>query len=269
MRDLKLNTVCEEAHCPNIGECWHHGTATFMILGRRLHARVRVLRRRRTASRRRSIADEPARVADAVAHMALVVRRHHVGRSRRPGRRRRLASSPRRFAQITAPHRTCRVEVLIPDFQGEPSAAARGARRRPGHPEPQHRDRAAAVSDGALGRPLPAHARTARSRARAARRTFRPRPASWSGSARSGDEIVEVLARPAQGGRRDPDASASTCGPQRRPPADGALLPSRRVRRAEAHRARPRLRPRRVGPARAQLVPRARTGRRARRRCDG
>ena len=33
MRELKLNTVCEEAHCPNIGECWHHGTATFMIMG--------------------------------------------------------------------------------------------------------------------------------------------------------------------------------------------------------------------------------------------
>jgi len=33
MRDLGLHTVCEEAQCPNIGECWHHGTATFMILG--------------------------------------------------------------------------------------------------------------------------------------------------------------------------------------------------------------------------------------------
>src|SRR5579864_4992884 len=33
MRGLKLHTVCEEARCPNIGECWHHGTATFMILG--------------------------------------------------------------------------------------------------------------------------------------------------------------------------------------------------------------------------------------------
>ena len=33
MRSKKLHTVCEEAHCPNIGECWHHGTATFMILG--------------------------------------------------------------------------------------------------------------------------------------------------------------------------------------------------------------------------------------------
>jgi len=33
MRELNLHTVCEEAHCPNIGECWHHGTATFMIMG--------------------------------------------------------------------------------------------------------------------------------------------------------------------------------------------------------------------------------------------
>ena len=33
MRDLQLHTVCEEAHCPNIGECWEHRTATFMILG--------------------------------------------------------------------------------------------------------------------------------------------------------------------------------------------------------------------------------------------
>ena len=33
MRELKLNTVCEEAHCPNIGECWEHRAATFMILG--------------------------------------------------------------------------------------------------------------------------------------------------------------------------------------------------------------------------------------------
>jgi len=33
MRGQALHTVCEEAHCPNIGECWHHGTATFMILG--------------------------------------------------------------------------------------------------------------------------------------------------------------------------------------------------------------------------------------------
>jgi len=33
VRDLRLHTVCEEAHCPNVGECWGHRTATFMLLG--------------------------------------------------------------------------------------------------------------------------------------------------------------------------------------------------------------------------------------------
>ena len=33
VRGLELHTVCEEAHCPNLGECWGRGTATFMILG--------------------------------------------------------------------------------------------------------------------------------------------------------------------------------------------------------------------------------------------
>src|SRR5260370_6410363 len=44
IRTLDLHTVCESARCPNMGECWEHGTATFMILGY-LHARMRVLRR--------------------------------------------------------------------------------------------------------------------------------------------------------------------------------------------------------------------------------
>ena len=46
LRDEALNTVCEEARCPNIGECWALGTATFMILGQRLHAELRILRDR-------------------------------------------------------------------------------------------------------------------------------------------------------------------------------------------------------------------------------
>ncbi len=43
MRDLGLHTVCEEARCPNIGECWDHKAATFMILGRRVHPELRLL----------------------------------------------------------------------------------------------------------------------------------------------------------------------------------------------------------------------------------
>ena len=44
MRTLGLNTVCESARCPNMGECWEHRTATFMILGKHLHAGLRLLR---------------------------------------------------------------------------------------------------------------------------------------------------------------------------------------------------------------------------------
>ena len=64
MQELKLNTVCEDAHCPNIGECWHHGTATFMILGdvctracaycAVAHGRPDRARHRRAGARRRS-----------------------------------------------------------------------------------------------------------------------------------------------------------------------------------------------------------------------
>ena len=52
MKELRLHTVCEEAHCPNIGECWHHGTATFMILGDVLHTCLRLLRRLARAAQR-------------------------------------------------------------------------------------------------------------------------------------------------------------------------------------------------------------------------
>ena len=44
-RGLSLHTVCESAQCPNIGECWNHHTATFMLLGDALHAPLRILRR--------------------------------------------------------------------------------------------------------------------------------------------------------------------------------------------------------------------------------
>ena len=70
MRGLKLNTVCEDAHCPNIGECWHHGTATFMILGdvcTRACSYCAVAHGRPTELD----LDEPRRVAEAVKAMGL------------------------------------------------------------------------------------------------------------------------------------------------------------------------------------------------------
>jgi len=70
MRGQKLNTVCEEASCPNIGECWKHGSATFMILGRvctRTCAFCDVATGRPDALD----ADEPGNLADAAAAMGL------------------------------------------------------------------------------------------------------------------------------------------------------------------------------------------------------
>ena len=70
MRDLQLNTVCEDAHCPNIGECWNRGTATFMILG---DICTRGCRYCAVAKGKPVTLDleEPARVAEAVEKMQL------------------------------------------------------------------------------------------------------------------------------------------------------------------------------------------------------
>src|SRR5438876_12048966 len=70
MRQLNLHTVCEEARCPNIGECWHHGTATFMILG---DVCTRACSYCAVAHGRPGAVDvtEPQRVAGAIATLGL------------------------------------------------------------------------------------------------------------------------------------------------------------------------------------------------------
>ncbi len=116
MKELKLHTVCEEAHCPNIGECWHHGTATFMILGdvcTRACAYCAVSHGRPNELD----CEEPARVARAIETMAL---RHAVITS--VDRDDLTDGGACVFADTIRQTRTriadCRIEVLIPDFQG-------------------------------------------------------------------------------------------------------------------------------------------------------
>ncbi|MGE0814915.1 MAG: lipoyl synthase [Vicinamibacterales bacterium] len=117
MRDLKLNTVCEDAHCPNIGECWHHGTATFMILGdvcTRACAYCAVKHGKPAAL---DLA-EPGRVADAVRAMGLkyaVVT--SVDRDDLPDGGASIFAETIRAIKAQVP--ACRVEVLIPDFKGD------------------------------------------------------------------------------------------------------------------------------------------------------
>jgi lipoic acid synthetase len=116
MRDRQLHTVCEEACCPNIGECWHHGTATFMILG---DVCTRACTYCAVAHGRPHGVDvgEPGRVADAIEAMGL---RHavitSVDRDDLPDGGASIFAETIRQTRARVPG--CRIEVLIPDFQG-------------------------------------------------------------------------------------------------------------------------------------------------------
>ena len=120
MRDLKLHTVCEEARCPNVGECWEHGAATFMILGdvcTRNCAYCAVAHGRPPEYD----IDEPARVADAIGQMQL---QHavitSVDRDDLPDFGAYIFAETIR--QIRARVPGCSIEVLVPDFQGNEDA---------------------------------------------------------------------------------------------------------------------------------------------------
>ena len=116
LRGLNLNTVCEEARCPNIGDCWDQRTATVMILGDVVHPCLRLLRDQDRPPTWFDD-DEPRRVAEAVAEMRL---EHVVVTSRRPrrpaGRRRGAFAATIRELRLRSPGMG--VEVLIPDFNG-------------------------------------------------------------------------------------------------------------------------------------------------------
>jgi len=116
MRSLRLNTVCEEAHCPNVGECWEHRAATFMILGdvctrncaycAVAHGTPQVLD-----------ADEPRRLAEAVAAMGLrYVVVTSVDRDDLPNGGAEQFAAVVRETRLRLPDTA--VEVLIPDFKG-------------------------------------------------------------------------------------------------------------------------------------------------------
>ena len=115
-RGLGLHTVCESAQCPNIGECWNHRTATFMLLGDTCTRRCGFCAVPKGRPQPLDL-DEPRRVAEAVATLGL---KHAVITS--VNRDDDNLGGARIFAETIAEVRRvapdCRVEVLIPDFQG-------------------------------------------------------------------------------------------------------------------------------------------------------
>lgn len=124
-----LNTVCEEAACPNIGECWQRGTATFMILGDTCTRRCGFCN---VKSGKPSHNDplEPLRVAQSVQQMGLV---HavvtSVDRDDLPDLGASAFVGVIRSIRRLAPG--CKVEVLTPDFRGEEMPLARVIAERP------------------------------------------------------------------------------------------------------------------------------------------
>jgi len=120
MRSLRLNTVCEEAHCPNVGECWEHRAATFMILGdvcTRNCAYCAVAH----GTPQTLDADEPRRLAEAVAAMELAyVVVTSVDRDDLPNGGAEQFAAVVRETRLRLPETA--VEVLIPDFKGSERA---------------------------------------------------------------------------------------------------------------------------------------------------
>ena len=122
VRELGLHTVCQEARCPNIGECWGHKTATFMLLGDTCTRNCGFC----AVTHGRPLAVDPAeplRVASAVARLGL---RHVVVTS--VNRDDLADGGAAHFAATAGAIKRllpgCRVEVLVPDFQGNLASVA-------------------------------------------------------------------------------------------------------------------------------------------------
>jgi lipoic acid synthetase len=127
---LRLHTVCESAACPNVGECWNHRTATFMILGNVCTRRCGFCAVEKGAPLPVDY-DEPRRVAEAVEAMGLrfaVVT--SVNRDDRPDGGAELFAQVIRAIRQRVPG--CGVEVLTPDFQGSHAAVETVLEAAPG-----------------------------------------------------------------------------------------------------------------------------------------
>ena len=120
VKELRLHTVCEEAHCPNVGECWHHKTATFMLLGDVCTRNCSFC----AVTHGRPVevdTEEPERVAEGVVRLGL---RHvvvtSVDRDDLPDGGAEHFARTARAIRARVPE--CTVEMLVPDFKGDMAA---------------------------------------------------------------------------------------------------------------------------------------------------
>lgn len=129
MRGQSLHTVCEEAHCPNLGECWNRRTATFLIMGDICTRGCRFCAVTKGKPAPLDM-DEPARLAAAVQRMGLrYVVVTSVDRDDLPDGGASVFAAVIEHIRALSPD--CGIEVLTPDFQGKQAAIATVVRARP------------------------------------------------------------------------------------------------------------------------------------------
>lgn len=119
-RELKLHTVCDSAHCPNIGECWQTRSATYLILGERCtrHCGFCAVQPGKGGE---LDPEEPERLAQAILRSGLrYVVITSVTRDDLPDGGASVFADTVRAIRRVVPH--CRVELLIPDLKGDPEA---------------------------------------------------------------------------------------------------------------------------------------------------
>ncbi|MCL2659641.1 MAG: lipoyl synthase [Acidobacteriaceae bacterium] len=128
-REMKLHTVCESAHCPNIGECWNQRAATFMMLGNVCTRRCGFCAVPKGRPEPIDF-DEPRRVARAVAELGL----HHAVVTS-VNRDDDNIGAAQAFVKVVEEIRqaapACRVEILTPDFQGNEESLRMVVRAKP------------------------------------------------------------------------------------------------------------------------------------------
>ena len=250
LRGLNLNTVCEEAHCPNIGECWDQRTATIMILGDTC-TRACGFCAVKTGRPTWFDDDEPRRVAEAVGAMRLEhVVVTSVARDDLPDGGSRIFAETILAMRATSPGMG--IEVLIPDFDGSDDRLRTVMDARPDilnhNLETVKR----------LQKPVRKRARWDRSLyvLRRAKEmaveigyAVHTKSSLMVGLGETRDGADRGVRGAARERRRHPDRRAVPPA-VRQAPAAGALLPPRRVRRHEARGAGARVQARRVGAAR-------------------
>ncbi len=253
IRSENLHTVCQEAACPNVGECWERGTATFMILGDTCTRRCGFCNVK-TGKPTWNDPLEPARVARSIARMGL---RHavitSVDRDDLPDKGASAFVGVIRQIRRQAP--LCQIEILTPDFQGQEMPLAKVIAERPDVFNHNVEVVPRLYSVARRGSTFERSCRVLRLAKELGQGQVVTKSGLMVGLGETHEEMVQTFAALRESGRPGPDGRAVPA-PLRAPPAGRALLAPRRVQGPRGGRLRTGLRPRRRRAPGPFLLPR-------------